>query len=53
MLNLQVCKNNGKQFFVMYGQTEATARMSYLPSNDAIRKIGSIGIPIPGDSFAY
>ena len=29
---------NGKQFIVMYGQTEATARMSYLPWNVAIEK---------------
>lgn len=40
-----------KQFIVMYGQTEATARMSYLPSEYAISKCGSIGFPIPGGSF--
>lgn len=40
-----------KKFIVMYGQTEATARMSYLPSEDCLRKIGSIGIPIPGGKF--
>lgn len=38
----------GIRFFVMYGQTEATARMSYLPSEYAISKCGSIGIAIPG-----
>lgn len=48
----EFCKNNRKNFFVMYGQTEATARMSYLPSYDANRKIGSIGIPIPGGQFS-
>jgi acyl-CoA synthetase (AMP-forming)/AMP-acid ligase II len=41
----------GKKFIVMYGQTEATARMSYLPFADCLRKIGSIGIPIPGGTF--
>jgi acyl-coenzyme A synthetase/AMP-(fatty) acid ligase len=40
-----------KKFIVMYGQTEATARMSYLPYNMAIKKIGSIGIAIPGGKF--
>lgn len=36
-----------KKFVIMYGQCEATARMSYLPSDHALRKIGSIGIAIP------
>ena len=31
----------------MYGQTEATARISYVPSEQLGEKIGSIGIPIP------
>ncbi len=35
-------------FFVMYGQTEATARMSYYKVNNNFKKIGSIGKPIPG-----
>jgi long-chain acyl-CoA synthetase len=34
--------------FVMYGQTEATARLSYLPPERAEDKAGSIGIAIPG-----
>lgn len=38
-------------FYVMYGQTEATARMSYLPPDKLKDKIGSIGIPIPGGHF--
>lgn len=33
---------------VMYGQTEATARMAYLPWKDADKKQGSIGMAIPG-----
>jgi long-chain acyl-CoA synthetase len=36
------------QVFVMYGQTEATARLSYVPPDMLDRKIGSIGIAIPG-----
>jgi acyl-CoA synthetase (AMP-forming)/AMP-acid ligase II len=35
-------------FYVMYGQTEATARISYLPPSETLTKINSIGIPIPG-----
>lgn len=37
-----------KKFIVMYGQTEATARMSYLPAEMALEKYGSMGIAIPG-----
>ncbi|WP_041448158.1 class I adenylate-forming enzyme family protein [Anaeromyxobacter sp. Fw109-5] len=36
------------KLFVMYGQTEATARLSYLPPGRAEDKRGSIGVPIPG-----
>lgn len=42
---------NDKKFFVMYGQTEATARMSYLPADKSLQKCGSIGIVIPGGDF--
>lgn len=35
------------KFFVMYGQTEATARLSYLPPEKLREKTGSIGIAIP------
>ena len=35
-------------FYIMYGQTEATARMSYLPSEKVLEKKGSVGIPVPG-----
>lgn len=42
-------EENNAKFIVMYGQTEATARMTYLPFEAACtkKKIGSIGIPIP------
>jgi acyl-CoA synthetase (AMP-forming)/AMP-acid ligase II len=36
------------EVFVMYGQTEATARLSYVPPEFVLRKPRSIGIPIPG-----
>jgi acyl-CoA synthetase (AMP-forming)/AMP-acid ligase II len=36
------------QVYVMYGQTEATARLSYLPPSDLPEKLGSIGRGIPG-----
>ena len=35
----------------MYGASEATARMSFLPPEFSKKKIGSIGIPIPGGKF--
>lgn len=40
------------RLFVMYGQTEATSRLSYLPPERAVDKQGSIGIPIPGVELA-
>ena len=46
-----ICADKGIRFFVMYGQTEATARMSYLPCEYAVTKAGSMGIPIPGGQF--
>lgn len=36
------------KLFVMYGQTEATARLSYLPPDKLVKKPGSIGKGIPG-----
>ena len=43
---------NNQQFFVMYGQTEATARMSFLPPTETLQKPTSIGIAIPGGKFS-
>lgn len=40
------------QFYVMYGQTEATARLSYLPPDMLKYKLGSIGKGIPGVELA-
>jgi long-chain acyl-CoA synthetase len=38
----------GIQIFIMYGQTEATARLSYLPPEFLDTKPGSVGRGIPG-----
>lgn len=38
--------------FVMYGQTEASARLTYLPPSMLVEKTGSIGIPIPNVELA-
>lgn len=43
--------NTGRKFVVMYGQTEATARMAYLPADQSLEKAGSMGIAIPGGKF--
>lgn len=47
----QNARLRGIDFYVMYGQTEATARMSYLPCQYTIEKLGSIGKAIPGGEF--
>lgn len=44
----QFAKENGLDFFVMYGQTEATARISYVNPKEVDSLLGSIGKPIPG-----
>ena len=49
---IEYAQSKGKRFFVMYGQTEATARMSYLPLEHALDKYASIGIAIPRGKFS-
>ncbi len=44
-------KKLNKKFIVMYGQTEASPRMSYLKWTDLYNNIGSIGNVIPGGKF--
>lgn len=44
----QWAKEQQLAFYVMYGQTEASARISYLPPDLAMTYPDSIGIPIPG-----
>ena len=46
-----VCKKKKVKFYVMYGQTEASPRMSYLEWNKLNLKLGSIGKPLKGSSF--
>ena len=36
------------KIFIMYGQTEASARLTYVPPEMLFEKIGSIGVAIPG-----
>ena len=48
----EYAKREGKNFVVMYGQCEATARMSYLPPERALDKVGSMGVAIPGGRFS-
>ena len=43
-----ICAQKNIKFYIMYGQAEATARISYLPSEQVHKKPGSIGIPISG-----
>lgn len=44
-------RRRGWDLFVMYGQTEATARMAYLPPHLAESHPAAVGIPIPGGEF--
>ncbi len=43
----EYANRTGRRFYVMYGQTEATARISCLPYGESARKVGSVGVPIP------
>jgi non-ribosomal peptide synthetase component E (peptide arylation enzyme) len=43
-----VGQERGYDLFVMYGQTEATARMAVLPPDLAATRPTSVGLPIPG-----
>lgn len=40
------------RLYVMYGQTEATARLAYLPPDRLVDKAGSVGMAIPGVEIA-
>ena len=48
---LKFCLKEKKQFYIMYGQTEASPRMSYFNLVVSQKKLGSIGKPIPGGNF--
>ncbi|MCR8660527.1 AMP-binding protein [Paenibacillus endoradicis] len=47
----EYAEQHNKKFYIMYGQTEAAPRMSYIPTDKLLRKAGSIGIAIPGGQF--
>ena len=48
----EYARDNGKQFIATYGQSECTARMTYLPAEMAIDKVCSIGIAEPGGQLS-
>lgn len=41
-------ERGGFDLVVMYGQTEATARMAYLPAHLAAERPDCVGVPVPG-----
>ena len=45
------CLSKNIDFFVMYGQTEGTSRLSYLNPDKILEKLGSVGKAIPGGEF--
>lgn len=47
-LLMKFCKNNRLKLLIMYGQTEAAPRISYLNPKFLKKKFGSIGKAIPG-----
>ena len=48
---LELGRTRGWDFVVMYGQTEATARMAYLPPELAERHPEAMGVAIPGGNL--
>lgn len=48
---VQLGQRRGFDLYVMYGQTEATARMAYLPPDLAQMHPDAVGVAVPGGSF--
>lgn len=48
---VELGRRAGWDLVVMYGQTEATARMSYLPAAEAFDHPNCVGIAVPGGSL--
>ena len=44
--------DHGWRFFVMYGQTEASPRIAWLPPALTLTHLGSIGVAIPGGNLS-
>lgn len=47
----QYAEQQQKRFFVMYGQTEASPRMAYVPPERLSDKVGTIGVAVPGGTM--
>jgi acyl-CoA synthetase (AMP-forming)/AMP-acid ligase II len=47
----EVMQSRRGRFFVMYGQTEATARMAVLPPDQVRANLGGVGYAVPGGEF--
>lgn len=47
-----IAQKNDQRFVVMYGQTEATARIAFVPPEYLAKKAASIGIAIPGGELS-
>ena len=47
----ELLKKFQNKFYVMYGATEASPRLSYVPPKMLNNKLDSIGIPLPGIKF--
>lgn len=45
-----ISRRDGGRFFVMYGQTEATARIAIMPHTETLTRPASAGLPIPNGS---
>jgi acyl-CoA synthetase (AMP-forming)/AMP-acid ligase II len=50
-LSTMMASRQGR-FFVMYGQTEATARMACLDPMDLPARLGSVGVAVPGAALS-
>ena len=48
---LKLAGERGWRFFVMYGQTEATARIAYVPFERLREKVGAVGLAVSGGSL--
>ncbi|MCS5503264.1 AMP-binding protein [Lysinibacillus sp. A4] len=48
----EYAQQHNKRFYIMYGQTEASPRISYVPYDKVLEKSGTIGISIPGGQLS-
>ena len=49
---LELSQKHDFDFFTMYGQTEATPRISFVPPSIGLSKLGSVGMAIPGGKLS-